>query len=91
MQSIPRIMPVSDLRTKHKEMFGTLNEGPIVLAQRSKPTAVLVSVEQWSNTAEELKRLQRIIESDAALARMEAGDYVTEEEYEQILQENGLA
>lgn len=91
MQTIPRIAPVSDLRAKHKEMFDSLSDGPIVLAQRSKPAAVLVSVDEWDSTAEELKRLRRIIKADAALRRMEAGDFVTEEEFEAGLKDLDLA
>ena len=47
MQTVPQVVPVSELRNKHCEVFALLNKGPIILAQRSKAAAMLVSVEEW--------------------------------------------
>jgi prevent-host-death family protein len=76
MHNMPQIVPVSDLRTKHIETFGLLKRGPVVLAQRSRPAAVLVSFEEWDETANELARLRRIVAADRHFAAMKAGDYV---------------
>ena len=76
----PQIIPVSELRTKHVKVFGMLAKGPIVLAQRSRPAAVLVSVAEWDQQADELARLQRIIQGDQAKAAINAGRYADHDE-----------
>lgn len=81
METVQQIVPISDLKLHHARVLGMLGKGPVVLAQRSKPRAVLVSVEEWDRRAEELKRLRRMAKADQALAEMRAGNYidVTEE------------
>mgnify|MGYP001176856172 CR=1 FL=1 len=85
MNAIPQIVPVTDLRLKHVQVFGMLHKGPVVLAQRSRPAAVLVSIEAWDKMAEELKRLRRIIESDRQFAQAGAGDFVDLDDLDQAL------
>jgi prevent-host-death family protein len=58
----------------------SLQAGPVFLAQHSKPAAVLVSVEDWTATAKELARLQRIIEADRQFAEVDAGKFLTQEQ-----------
>ena len=48
MNIMPDVVPVSHLRTHHRELFHQLEEGPVILVQRSKPAAVLVSVAEWN-------------------------------------------
>ncbi len=76
MNNIPQIVPVTDLRLKHVQVFGMLGKGPVVLAQRSRPAAVLVSIEQWDAQADELKRLRLQVEMDRQLASIRAGNVV---------------
>jgi PHD/YefM family antitoxin component YafN of YafNO toxin-antitoxin module len=85
MNAVPQIVPVTDLRLKHVQVFGMLHNGPVVLAQRSRPAAVLVSVEAWDKLAAELKRLRRIIEADRHFAQASAGDVVALEDLDQAL------
>jgi PHD/YefM family antitoxin component YafN of YafNO toxin-antitoxin module len=59
---IPKIIPVTDLRMKHIEVFGMLDNGPVILAQRSRPAAVLVSVQQWDRLMERLEDQDDLIE-----------------------------
>lgn len=42
MQFIPDVIPISELRTRHKEVFEQVEHGPVILAQRGQPAAVLV-------------------------------------------------
>lgn len=54
---------IADLRHKHLEVFAKLDKGPVVIAQRSKPTAVLVSIPQWNDIARRLKQLELLTEA----------------------------
>ncbi|MEZ4659804.1 MAG: type II toxin-antitoxin system Phd/YefM family antitoxin [Caldilineaceae bacterium] len=47
MDTVPQIVPVSDMSQKQTHVLAKLANGPVVLAQRSKPTAVLVYIEEW--------------------------------------------
>lgn len=58
MDPIQQIVPISDLRTDQAAVLARLDRAPVILAQRSKPRAVLVSVSQWDEMANELRRLR---------------------------------
>ncbi len=58
MYTMPQVVPVSELRNHHRKVFGLLENGPIILAQRSKAAAVLVSVEEWDRRAKRLQELE---------------------------------
>ena len=55
---IAKIVGVSDLRARQKEILSQLSEGPIVLSQHNQPMAVLVDVALWNRLLEELAELQ---------------------------------
>lgn len=65
MNSIVQIVPITEMRLHHSEVLAMLAEGPVVLAQRSKPAAVLVSVEEWNLIAARLK----LSEAEVAVER----------------------
>jgi prevent-host-death family protein len=58
MQIMPDVVPVSQLRGKHKEIFQQIEDGPILLAQHSRPAAVLVSVADWNARERQLELLE---------------------------------
>ena len=58
MQIIPDVVPVSQLRGNHKKIFGQIEKGPVILAQHSKPAAVLVSVENWNDREKRIEVLE---------------------------------
>lgn len=58
MNIMPDVVPVSHLRNNHRELFHQLEEGPVILAQRSKPAAVLVSVAEWNAKERRLEILE---------------------------------
>ena len=58
MQIMPNVVPVSQLRGKHKELFQQVEDGPILLAQHSRPAAVLVSVADWNARERHLELLE---------------------------------
>jgi prevent-host-death family protein len=99
MQTLPQMASVTDLRNDYNALIGRLHEGPIVLSQRSKPAAVLVSPEYWNETArliqelqEQLgreRRLRRSTERHAALVT-NPEFAITQQEFDHQLQEAGL-
>lgn len=80
MQALPQIAPITQLQRDHRLILSRLKQGPVILTQHSKPAAVLVSADQWDETAKELKRLQRIIAGDRAVAAMHSGEFHSEDE-----------
>jgi prevent-host-death family protein len=86
MTTVPPIVPVSELRNKHGQIFGLLRRGPVVLAQRSRPAAVLVSVEEWN----ELQHYKHLVLLDERSKRMDRGEFLSQEEVEAGLKERGL-
>jgi prevent-host-death family protein len=66
MNAIPKILPFSDLRVRQSEVLDMLSDEPIVLAQRGRPAAVLVSVEAWNDL------IERLEEAEDALDAIEA-------------------
>jgi len=65
MDKIQQIIPISHLRTAQDEILAMVDKAPVILAQRSKPRAVLVSVTEWEATAAQLQTMKR------QLARLE--------------------
>ena len=68
MRTMPQMAPVSDLRNKHREVFGMLDKGPVLLAARSKAQAVLVGLEEWNGIAARLELLEQLQEARRILA-----------------------
>ncbi len=58
MHTIQQIVPISEMKIHHNKVMGMLNQGIVILAQRSKPAAVLVSVDQWDTTIKTINELQ---------------------------------
>ncbi|MCE7987633.1 MAG: type II toxin-antitoxin system Phd/YefM family antitoxin [Caldilinea sp. CFX5] len=66
---------VSGFRNNYKVALTKVENGPVLLLQNSKATAVLVSVEEWNTIASRLKRLQQLealAEAKRITAEMEA-------------------
>lgn len=71
MIQTPQIEPITNMQRDHKAVLAKLKTGPVFLAQRSKPAAVLVSVEQWDAMVKQLKRMEAIEEARKIRARIE--------------------
>jgi prevent-host-death family protein len=100
METVQQIVPISDMKVRHGEVLRRLDNGPVVLAQRSKARAVLVSIEQWDKLALLVKNLQsqlgterrlRLSNQRYAEALADPKQLVSEDEYEQVLVAAGLA
>jgi PHD/YefM family antitoxin component YafN of YafNO toxin-antitoxin module len=63
MYPVPQMAAVSDLKHRHLEVFKRLKQGPVVLANRSQPAAVLVSPERWNAIIEYIDDLECGIEA----------------------------
>lgn len=77
MIQAPQIEPISNLIRDYLAIFAKLKNGPVFLAQRSKPAAVLVSVEEWTATANRLAQLEGLLESKRVLAAIDRGEMET--------------
>lgn len=71
MSPIPQIVPVSDMSTKQAQVLAKLEDGPVILAQRSKPAAVLVSVSEWDAIARRLEIAEALVTYWAAKRKFE--------------------
>ena len=89
MQKIQQIEPISSMQMHPTEMLVKLANGPIVLAQRSKPAAVLVSVEAWDQMVTAHEQLQRAHAGLLAQIASEPGG-IPWEEVKAGMRERGL-
>lgn len=54
MEKVQQIVPISNFRIDQDAILALMDKEPVILAQRSKARAVLVSVEQWDAMVEQL-------------------------------------
>ena len=57
MMLIPNVVPVSQMREPAK-IFELVQNGPVILTQRSKSAAVLVSIEDWNERERHVEILE---------------------------------
>ena len=58
IRSIPPIRPLSSLRQDQDAILNTMDQEPVILSQRGRERAVLVSVEQWNHMVALLEMYQ---------------------------------
>lgn len=82
MQPVQNIVPISDFRNNQDEVLQMMDaKGPVILAQRSTPRAVLVSVEQWNEIAKQLEERQFTKAHMDALALFYEQDRISEDDW----------
>lgn len=86
MHKVQQIEPIGHFQAKPTEVLALLDIGPVILAQRSKPAAVLVSVAQWDSLLDQLEDLQA-----RRTAEMSAGRPLTEQEWVVVKQGRAIA
>jgi prevent-host-death family protein len=91
MQPVQQIVPISDLRMKQVTVLNLMDKAPVILSQRSKPRAVLVSVEQWDAIAYELRNLRLLLEAKHIEAQTSPDEWVSEAELERMISEKVIA
>lgn len=92
MNKVQQFEPITHMQTKPGEVLAKLNAGPVILAQRSKPAAVLVSVEQWNRLIERLEDQEDIIDALETKLEITTGkaEMMTQTEIEDWLEEDAL-
>jgi prevent-host-death family protein len=68
--NMPQIEPVTKLSRDYKGIFAKLQRGPVFLAQRSQPAAVLLSVREYEQLVDRVKHLEILIEGKRILSEM---------------------
>lgn len=72
MNRVQQIEPITTMQKAPTEILAMLTNGPVILAQRSRPAAVLVSVEEWDRLADELTTLRLAAEARRVKAENDA-------------------
>jgi len=70
MDHVPQIVPISEMKLKQPAVIEKLQTGPVILASRSKATAVLVSVQQWERMITYIEELEDAL----AVAKLKLAD-----------------
>lgn len=74
---VPQIVPVSDMSHKQQAVLAMADKEPVILAQRSRARAVLVSIKQWNEIEARLKMLEALHEARRIEARTDkAGAWI---------------
>ncbi|MFN8490007.1 MAG: type II toxin-antitoxin system prevent-host-death family antitoxin [Caldilineaceae bacterium] len=82
MDKVQQIVPISEMATRQQAVMRLLATGPVVLASRSRPVAVLVSVQDWDaliSEVEELRDKLDVQEADLALGDETIEDFDLDE------------
>ena len=73
MYKTQQFEPVTTMQRSPHKVFAMLSNGPVVLANRSKPAAILVSVELWDRLIEQLEDHEDIIDALEAKLAIKTG------------------
>ena len=68
MYQLPQRVSVTEIKKHQRKVFAMLDQGPVMVANRQQPTAVVISPEQWNTLVEEMDLLWA--EREAALAEL---------------------
>jgi prevent-host-death family protein len=58
------VEPISRLARDHSSLLRKIAHGPVWLTQKAKTTAVLVSVQQWDEIAQQMTDLRRELQAE---------------------------
>jgi prevent-host-death family protein len=62
MNTVPELVPISEIRKRQNEILVQLNAGPVILTQRGRAAAVMISPKEWNRLIEKLKDLEEALE-----------------------------
>jgi prevent-host-death family protein len=57
------VIPITDFRKRARDILAKLKNDPVVLTQRSRPTAVLVDYETYNEREQRLEELEQALDS----------------------------
>jgi prevent-host-death family protein len=71
MVRVPAIVPVSDLRQGAADVLAQVRKSgqPVVITQRGRAAAVLISVESYEESEKEREILRRLAQGDREIAK----------------------
>ena len=69
IRTIPPIRPLSSLRQEQDSILDAMDKEPVILSQRGRERAVLVSVEQWNQMVALLEMYQGMLRAELNKAR----------------------
>lgn len=84
MHKLYQTFGTGELRSNASKAFKMAKKGPVVVLNRTKPQVVMVSPEQWNATAERLAFLERMLLGDKASARIQSGEFYTQEQVDDM-------
>lgn len=62
MNRLPQMASVTDFRNNYVQLVEQLNDGPVILAQRSKSVAVVISPQMWDLMVDEIEKLRDLVD-----------------------------
>jgi len=65
IRTVPPIRPLSSLRQDQDAILTAMDQEPVILSQRGRERAVLVSVEQWNQMVALLEMYQALWRAEA--------------------------
>ena len=70
MSKVPAIVPISDLRKDAANILGRMKKSnePVVITQRGRAAAVMVSVEEYERSTHEREILRLLAQGDREIA-----------------------
>jgi prevent-host-death family protein len=71
IRAVPPIRPISSLRQDQDSILNAMDKEPVILSQRGRERAVLVSVEQWNQMVALLEMYQGIWRAEAEKAQVQ--------------------
>ena len=87
---LPQVEKISVLKNNQAAVLAKVRQGPVLLMQRSNPAVVLVAPETWNALARELEHYRHLALLDEQSKRIDAGEYLTQEQVEAGLRARGL-
>jgi prevent-host-death family protein len=70
MSKVPAIVPISDLRSDAASILDRVKKSrePVVITQRGRAAAVMVSIEEYEQSAHEREILRLLVQGDKEVA-----------------------
>ena len=70
MRKVPEVIPITDLRQEAAEVLKRLRKGkePVVITQRGRAAAVLLSIEEYERARQEREILELLVQGDKEIA-----------------------
>lgn len=79
MNQTPQIVPITDLRKSSPDVLDLLANGPVFLAQRSRPAAVLLSTQQWDRLNTKLEEMTALADYLEVKLKLALGETTSDE------------